>query len=268
MQEERKRKRILKGVEIALIALFCALVLLLDFVEIPFSSDEFRRRTLTAIVRQGVGSGIATWCVLRLKIRLFGRVENWLYLLPCLLVAVDNFQWYAYFSGKMQLVRTEWVDAFLFLTSCLFAALFEEVVFRGILFALLLSVFQKTKKGLWATVALSSLIFGLAHLLNGFSLGTLVQVAYTTLTGGLFAFCFVKTKNILCCAFVHAVYNACGGLFGVDGLGAGVVFDLGTVVTMLIVSVLVGVFVLYELWRYSQVERETLYQKMGVEING
>ena len=95
----------------------------------------------------------------------------------------------------------------------------------------------------------------------------LVQVGYTILTGGLFAFCLIKTKNILCCAVVHAVYNFCGLLMGAEsalGLGTGVVFDLGTVITMLIVSVLVGGFILYKVFTYTEKERIELYAKLAV----
>ena len=108
------------------------------------------------------------------------------------------------------------------------------------------------------TYVVSSVVFGLAHILNGVS----IQIAYTILTGGLFAFCLVKTKNIFCCAAVHAVYNFCGLLF--DEMGTGAVFDVGTAVTMLIVSVLVGIFVLWKVWTYSEEERTSLYQKLGV----
>ncbi len=245
--------------------LLCAITLLLDFLRIPFSKDEFYNRTGTKILQQACGSILAILLARRLNLKIFRKVENWLYLLPCMLIALDNFQWSAYFSGKMQLIRTNAGDILLFLLNCMLVGLFEELIFRGILFSLLLGVFSKDKKGFLKTYVFSSLIFGGAHLLNGFSLGTLLQVAYTCLTGGLFAFCFVKTKNVLCCAFVHGCYNFCGILFDKQGLGAGVVFDLGTVITMILVSVSVGIFVLYKVWKYSDAERERLYERLAVE---
>jgi uncharacterized protein YneF (UPF0154 family) len=57
-------------------------------------------------------------------------------------------------------------------------------------------------------------------------------------------------------------------LFGSEkdlGLGFGVVFDLGTVITMLIVSVVVGLFVVYKTWTYSEQERVCLYADLGVK---
>ncbi len=266
MQNRARRQRIWNGVAIAVICLFCALTIVLDFLPIVYSTDEFRNRMVGKIVQQACGAIAAALLMLRLDIRLFGRVDKWLYLLPCMLIAVDNFQFSAYFSGKMQLVRTGTADILLFLGYCLAVGLFEELVFRGVLFSVLLGMFSKDKKGFLKAYVASALVFGLAHLFNGFSLGTLLQVGYTVLTGGLFAFCLIKTKNIFCCALVHGVYNFCGLLFDVQGLGAGVVFDIGTVLTMLIVSVLVGVFVLYKVWTYSDEERRVLYERMGVEI--
>ncbi len=265
MGSNESRKRIRKGLEIAVLALLCALIVLMDFVDISIIKDEFRRRMLTKIIQQSVGSVVAVWCMLRFAIRLFHPMENWLHLLPCLVVAVNNLQWWAFFDGKMQLVRTEGVDILLFALSCLLTGLFEETVFRGILFSLLAGTFGKDRKGFLWTVTLSSVIFGLSHLFNGLSASVLLQVCYSVLTGGLFAFCLAKTKNVLCCALIHSVYNFCGLLFDLQGLGSGVAFGIGTMVMMTLIDVAVGIFVIYKLWTYPEEERKALYQKLNVK---
>lgn len=208
----------------------------------------------------------------RLNVRLFGKPQKWLYLVPCLIVAIDNFQFSAYFHGEMTLVHDKPTDILLFGGYCLSVGLFEECIFRGVFFALLADAFPHNKKGFLWTYFLSSAIFGLTHIFNGFSVGTLLQMGYSVLTGGLFAFCLIKTKNVFCCAFVHGLYNFCGMLFsefdagkGFIGLGSGVVFDTGTVITMLIVSLLVGIFVLYKVMTYTERERAVLYEKLGVK---
>ncbi len=266
MQNGRRKVGKLRGIKIAVILLACIFVLLLDFIDIPFSKEEFRRRTLTKIVQQGVGSILAIYFVLHMGLRVFKKPQNWLYLLPCLLVALNNFQWSAFFSGKMQLARKSPLDFLLFATYCLTTGLFEELVFRGILFATLAGVFQENKKGFLCTYFFSSLLFGLCHLFNGFSGETLLQVGYSVLTGGLFAFCLIKTGNILCCALVHGLYNFCGLLYDTQGLGYGVVFDLGTVLSMSIIGVIVGVFVLYKIWNYPEEERASLYATLGINV--
>ncbi len=258
-----RRKRIYNAVEITLILLFCLATIILDFIAIPYSANILHNRFLSKIIQQACGSIAAILLMRRLNIRLFGKVTNVIYLLPCMLIAIDNFQFYAYFSGKMQLLHTSTCDVLLFIGYCLCTGLFEEFVFRGVLFSVLAGLFSKDKKGFITTYVVSSVIFGIAHLFNGFSLATLLQVGYTVLTGGLFAFCLIKTKNIFCCALIHGVYNFCGLLFDKQGLGAGVVFDLGTAITMLIVSVGVGIFVLYKVFKFTETERIRLYARLG-----
>lgn len=267
MRKKQGRKRIRNVVETSAIVLLCVLTVALDFLEISYVKDEFRNRMIGKIVQQVCGVVAAILLMLRLNVRLFGKPQKLWCILPCLLVAIDNFQFSAYFNGKMSLDRTSPLDFLLFYGYCMSVGLFEECVFRGVIFSVLAGCFSKDKKGVLKTYFLSAVIFGVAHLFNGFSLGTLLQVVYTVLTGGLFAFCLMKTKNILCCAFVHGLYNFCGLLFDTQGLGTGVVFDVGTVVTMAIVGVCVGIFVLYSVFRYSEEERRTLYGYLGLKTD-
>lgn len=276
MQNKRKQSNICKWIEIAIIVVFCVFAVLLDFVKIPYLKDELRNAMLSKIVQQTCGGVAGILLLHRLGIRLFGCPKNplnWLYIIPCLIVAVDNFQFSAFFNreslhGAMYFERNGFWDLFLYACYCLCIGLFEECIFRGVLFSVLASWLPKNKKGFLLTYVISSVIFGLAHLLNGIS----IQVLYTVLTGGLFAFCLIKTENIFACAFVHGLYNFCGMLLekfnpqtGIIGLGSGVVFDLGTVISMAVVGGSVGIFVIYKMLTYPEQERETLYQKLGIK---
>ena len=245
----------------ALIIILCIVTVILDFLPITYVSDSFRNELLSKIIQTSCGSVAVVLLMLRLRIRVFGRPQALLYLLPCWLVAIDNFQWSAFIQGKMELVRTAPMDVILFALHCFTVGLFEECIFRGILLSVLASVFPTDKKGFLWTFILSSVIFGLAHLLNGFSW----QILYTMLTGAVFAFCLIKTKNIFLCAFVHGLYNFCGLLFDTQGLGSGVVFDLGTVLTMLTISIAVGIVILICTLRYTEAERKDLYMRLGVK---
>ncbi len=202
---------------------------------------------------------------------LFKKPTNTLYFIPALIIAVDNFQFASFFAGKMQPINAQVLSWVLFLLYCFSTGFFEETIFRGILFPLLATKFEKNKKGLLKTIIASSVIFGGAHLLNLFSGagigGTLLQVCYSTLTGLLFAFVLIKTKNVLLCAMSHGVYNFCGLLFSADvGLGAGVVFDLPTSLTMLIVSLCVAGFAVWSFFKYTETERKELYARLGFGV--
>ena len=267
MQNTNTRERIWNYLQLAIIAVLCALTLALDFINISYTDNVDRNRFIAKIVQQSLGAAAAILLMVRLKIRLFNKPQYWLYLIPCLIIAIDNFQFSSYFKGNMQLVNDKPLDFILFGGYCLAVGLFEECIFRGIIFSVLASCFSYDKKGLWKTYIVSSVIFGAAHLFNGISLATILQIGYSTLTGGLFAFVLLKTKNIFCCAFVHALYNFGGLLFEIPermGLGTGIVFDLGTVITMLIVCVIMGAFVLYSVFKYSEEEVRELYGKLGL----
>lgn len=259
------RKKIRNIVEISLILLFCLLTLAFDYIKINYVSHDLRNKYISKIIQQTCGAVAAILLMKRQGISLFGKPQHLLYMIPCLLIALDNFQFYAYFSGKMELIHKEPLDIILFALYCLSVGMFEECIFRGVIFTVIASRFSKDKKGLLYTFVISSAVFGLAHVFNG----SILQVGYTILTGGLFAFTLMKTKNILCCAFVHGLYNFCGLLFETAerfGLGNGVVLDFGTAMTMLIVCLILGAFVIYFVLKYSTEEQKQLYEKLGISM--
>ena len=261
------KKKAISIAESTVILLLCAVTVCMDFIKFSIVNDNLRNVFLLKIIQQTFGIVASVLLMRKFNVNLFGKPQYLLYILPCIIIAVDNFQWSAYFHGEMTLARKEAVDVFLFAVYSLSVGLFEECIFRGVLFSLIAGRFSQDKKGLWKTYALSSVVFGFAHVLNGLSLGTLLQVGYTILTGGLFAFVLLKTKNIFCCGFVHGLYNFCGLLFDTEarlGLGNGVVFDLGTVITMSIVCISMGILILYWTYRYPEEERALLYKKLGV----
>ncbi len=267
-EKSLKTKGILQN--IILLAL-CALMIVFEYGKWNIVADERQNFWINRTCQQICGGIAAVVLMNRLKIRLFAKPQNLLYLLPCFLVAIDNFPFYSYFKGNMQFVRQEILDVVLFSGYCIAVGLFEECVFRGIVFAVLAGVFSKDKKGFLKTYIASSICFGVAHIFNiftGAGFGeTLLQVGYTILTGGLFGFALIKTKNVLCAGVIHSVYNFCGLLLSQQGLGTGIVFDVGTVVIMSVVCISVGIFVLYKVCAYSDEERIDLYKRLNVKAD-
>ena len=269
MQKRLSREKIWKRVEFALILILCATTLLLDFFNILYSKNELHNKYIAKIVQQGIGVFAAVLLLKRLNIKVFGTPQKGIYLLLGFIVAIDNFHWSSFLNGNMELINNKPLDFLLFGGYCLSVGMFEECIFRGVIFSLLAGQFSKDKNGLWKTYIVSSLIFAVAHLMNGLSFGTVLQVGYTFLTGGLFGFILMKTKNIVCCGFIHALYNFGGLLFETSenmGLGNGVIFDIGTVITMSVISVVAGVFVLYSVKKYTDEEQEELYEKLGIPM--
>ena len=266
VSEEKKKRRDI--IEIIVIIVLCAIMAVLDFLPIKYTSDEVKNGLISDTVPLIIGTVAVIWLMIRGKTGLFGRPTKLWFLIPCLLVAVDNFPFPSYFAGKSQLLYTD-VDKWLWFAGfCIFVGVFEECVFRGIVFPLLAGCFSSDKKGLIKTFFISSVIFGGMHLFNifaGAGIGpTLLQAGYSTLIGGLCAFALMKTKNILFPAFVHGLYDFCGLML--PKLGSGAIFDTPTVILMAVVGISVGIFVLYSVWRYPEEERIELYKRLGFGI--
>ena len=157
------KKKLQSIVQIICIVVLCLASIILDFVKIPYLKDGLRNGLLSKIIQQACGVAAAILIMVRLRIKLFGRPRKLLFLIPCLIIAIDNFQWASFFNGNMRLINTHPLDILLFIGYCMAVGLFEECIFRGVVFSLLASWFPKNKKGFLWTYVLSSVIFGLAQ---------------------------------------------------------------------------------------------------------
>lgn len=140
----------------------------------------------------------------------------------------------------------------------LLVGIFEEVLCRGVILNNMLNKWGHTKAGIIKSVILSSLIFGLCHLVNLVVFPTLIirtatQVIYTFLHGILFACIYLRCKNIWACVILHSVYDWLGLVSGIYHTAPASVAPVDTsVVSMLITGILyipfalVGFFLLRE----------------------
>jgi len=83
-----------------------------------------------------------------------------------------------------------------FITVCIIAPVFEEILFRGILLRGLL----QNNKNPFLAILLSSFLFGLAHMNPWQFLGA-------GLLGAVFGFVYYRTKSLWLCIFLHALNN-------------------------------------------------------------
>ena len=84
---------------------------------------------------------------------------------------------------------------------------YEEIFMRGLL---LQNLVKNYKNGVYKALVISSLIFGLAHLINIIHaplFDTIVQVIYSITAGLLFGAVFIKSKNLLSLIILHSVFN-------------------------------------------------------------
>jgi len=266
MKKSRKERCL-----IVAICILCLLTALSEFISFPIASNKVYNRLICNLLPPFFG-GMAVILLCKLTgAKIFSKPQNLLYLLPCIVIAIDNFPFAAYFAGKMELVNTNLTHLLLFSAYCICVGLFEEIIFRFFLFSALASRFKKNKRGFCKAYITSAVIFGAAHLLNlvnGANIpATLLQAGYSVLTGGLFGFAFIKTRNILCAAGIHAIYNFCGLLFTPQlGLGNGSMLDLPTILTMTVVCTLCGAFILYKLVKMPEEEVVSFYKTLQIPV--
>ncbi|MBG0816221.1 CPBP family intramembrane glutamic endopeptidase [Planomonospora sp. ID82291] len=97
------------------------------------------------------------------------------------------------------------------------AAVTEELVFRGILFRIV-----EERAGTWPAMVLTSLLFGLAHLLNPHA-GLWGAIAIAIEAGGMLAAAYAATRTLWVPIGVHFGWNfAAAGIFGTEVSGNGV----------------------------------------------
>lgn len=95
----------------------------------------------------------------------------------------------------------------------IFIGVFEEFLFRGLLLNVILEKMQRHRFGdQMAAVLISSVLFGLVHLLNLFSMpqminATIDQVCYSTFIGIFLGVLYLRTHNIWVVVFYHAIYD-------------------------------------------------------------
>lgn len=100
------------------------------------------------------------------------------------------------------------VETVLYILSMFCVGFLEEVIFRGLLFNAM------RKEGFKTAVVVSSLTFGIGHIINLFNgsgaelIPNLLQVVYATAAGFMFVMLYCKTDSLLVCILAHGLFNA------------------------------------------------------------
>ena len=200
------------------------------------------RTLVRSTILRAAATLVIIGCVWILRLRLLSnsKICNLALFLPAMAVALNNFPWIPLVTKTATFGRTDLWGVLLL--HVLFVGLLEELAFRGILLQLLLRRFGKTKKGIWQSVILSSVLFGLLHLTNLMEgadvLSTFMQVGYSMLTGTLCAVLFIGTGNIIYCIIFHSVFNL-GGMVSTFLL-EGRIWTVPNILCTVFVSIMIG----------------------------
>ena len=164
--------------------------------------------------------------------------------LPAFVIAVNNFPFHAVISGSARV--TEGAPLLLLLLlECMMVGFFEEMAFRGVIFLGILKKNPESKVWAFVSIALSSVIFGLVHLVNlleSSPSAVFLQMGYSALIGAMCAVVLMKTANIWLCVVIHGLYNFAGAV--IPRMGEGVIWDTFTIVLTVVVSLAVVAYMI------------------------
>lgn len=167
----------------------------------------------------------AAFCLCFLVMKITGRPENlsaratgfslafakgWYILTAGLIFAVLNFLSID-FTHSPSFQKTA-----AFFIETIFVALFEEMLFRGIIQNYITEDYEKRQKNIWGGLCLAAGIFASVHFLNlagrpYFILGTFTQVVYTFCLGLLTGTVYWASKNLWTAVILHFTFNIMGG---------------------------------------------------------
>jgi membrane protease YdiL (CAAX protease family) len=106
-----------------------------------------------------------------------------------------------------------WTVVIVPLAELILVGFLEEILFRGILFRIV-----EESLGSWISLALSAVLFALAHLANADV--TLLAVGVTAVAGVFFAAAYMVTRRLWLCVGIHIAWNfAQGEIFSVTVSG-------------------------------------------------
>lgn len=185
--------------------LMCILLIILYVVINSFCMQNFGIEDYRSTLINTVFSAVLIILTVSLKrVRFYGltKVSNskrFLYFLPLLLIVSVNM-----WSGVN--INNSPEEILFHILTMLNIGFIEELIFRGFLFKMM------EKDNIKAATAVSSITFGIGHIVNLFNgaelMPTLLQICYAMSIGYLFVVIFVKSKSIVPCIIAHSVNNS------------------------------------------------------------
>lgn len=125
--------------------------------------------------------------------------KKYLYFIPLLIIGTVNI-WNGFNINNTP------KEILFYILTMINVGFIEEIIFRGFLFKMI------EKDNLNKAIIISSLTFGIGHivnLLNGATLiPTLFQICYAVSLGYLFVTVFIKSKSLLPCIITHSLINS------------------------------------------------------------
>jgi membrane protease YdiL (CAAX protease family) len=186
-------------------------VKLFNLFQIKLESRDLATKFMVGTVARLLGTVVVIYAMIRFDVIKFIKF-NWnrKYLLISWLFIV-----YIFLNMDLALIGPNKILLLvLMLASNLAIGIFEEVLTRGFILNVFLKRYGESKKGIYYSVLVSSIIFGISHLMNLFTKNVAVnevisQVFYATFIGVVFGAIYIRTGyGLWWCVLLHAMYDA------------------------------------------------------------
>lgn len=120
-------------------------------------------------------------------------------------------------TGTIKIDITRPLVILAFVMVYLSTGLFEEVLFRGLVFPLMIKKWGRKRSGCYMAMILSSMLFGILHLVHYFLgdsslIATIAQIIYATFIGVFFAACVIRNYSIYPAIMLHGIFDITGSL--------------------------------------------------------
>ena len=177
----------------------------------------------------------------------YGIYRAWFYI-PLMLIGLSGI----FFGVTLKYSAAE--TAF-YIISMLCVGFLEELIFRGFLFV------GMAKKNVTSAVIVSSVSFGLGHivnLLNGQDLSeTLLQIVFALAVGFMLVTLFYKGKSLMPCIIFHGINNACSAVSDEEASLRFFGSAEREMLVSLVFSLLICIIYSLVMWKTLKTEQET-----------
>ncbi len=251
------------------ISICLTLIIIVEIVGVPLFNNQIATRMIEDSISRILGGIIFMIILISLGYKTIFNFKSpflisLIIIIPSLIISINNFPIIAFFDGRAVLTEPLYT-IYIYIIECLTIGFFEEIIFRGLILAVLLQKLPQTQKGIFLAIIFSSALFGISHIVNifaGSSVGdTFQQVGYSFLMGIMWAIVFLKTKNIWLSMFLHATYNFFGQIMFALGTVDGR-YDTITIIVTVSIAMLVAVYMIYLLHKIKSEQIKELYTPM------
>ena len=181
---------------------------------------------------------------------------------------------YLIILGVLSIISTDLTqilikNLLLLLFACLTVGFAEEFLFRGLLQSIFLKKYLNHKNGIFISILIPAIVFGLFHLINLTNNDdvsvVLIQVVFATFIGFFFGVLVLKTNKIIPVALTHGLINFFFSIPFLPGIEETInIEETGTSIAPIIITLpifIMGLFIL------KKIKKEDVMKKLSESFN-